>query len=169
MVKFAALFIGGLIAFEGARAYGKLGVEWNGILGLVLATLIFFVIQRGELEPVVMTGGQHTPLQMLIASIGGKKIDLKLVDPEEFHQASTWAFRCYVVDMIVGLFVWQPLKTARPLELLQSGAATAGDVNVGNIGMIIAVTFVLQECVAFYLRKGGWVPSRKKDGARNAN
>jgi len=167
MLKLIVIGIGGLIAFEGFKAYGALGYEWNGMLGKVLAILVFLVIQQGELRPVVMSRGQMGPLQALSMSFGGKAINLQLVDPEELHDACTWAFRCYVADMIVGLFVWVPVRFA----LIQAGAVTPGDLNLPNIGMIIAVTFVLQECVAYYLRNGGRVPSMpfSKGAKSNAN
>jgi len=167
MLKLIVIGIGGLIAFEGFKAYGALGYEWNGMLGKVLAILIFCVIQQGELRPVLMSRGQTSPLSMLSKSFGGQPINLQLVDPEELHDASMWAFWCYVADMIVGLFVWVPV----PFSLIQAGAVTMGDLSLPNIGMIIAVTFVLQECVAYYLRNGGRAPSMPftKGAKSNAN
>jgi hypothetical protein len=165
MLKLIVIGIGGLIAFEGFKAYGALGYEWNGMLGKVLAILIFCVIQQGELRPVIMSRGQMGPLQTLALSFGGKPINLQLVDPEELHDASKWAFRCYCADMVVGLFVWVPVRFA----LIQAGAVTPSDISLPNLGMIIAVTFVLQECVAYYLRNGGRVPSMPFSGKAKSN
>ena len=161
MIKYFVLGIGGLVAFEGFKAYSALGSEWNGGVGRILAVLVFIIIQWGELKPTIMSQGQVGFLQVLASSFGGKQINLTLVDPEELHDACCWAFRCYMADMVVGLFVWTPV----PLRLINAGAVTWADVSIQDLGMIIAVTFVLQECVAFYLRNGGRVPSK---GGRNA-
>jgi hypothetical protein len=163
-MKYLFLLIGGLIAFEGLKAYGALGQEWNGLLGKVLAFLVFVIIQWGELKPVFMTKGQMGPLQIIAQSFGGKQIDLQLTDPEELHAACLWAFRCFIADMVVGLVVWMPIKAADPMQLIQAGAVTLADLSWVNLGMILAVTFLLEECIAFYLRKGGYVPAigRKK-------
>jgi hypothetical protein len=61
-MKYIVLGIGGLIAFEGLKAYGAMGFQWNGVLGKVLAILVFLVIQGGELRPVLMSKGQIGPL-----------------------------------------------------------------------------------------------------------
>jgi hypothetical protein len=163
-MRYIILGVGALIAFEGFKAYGALGQEWNGILGKVLAILVFVIIQWGELKPVVMTKGQMGPLQIIAQSFGGKQIDLQLTDPEELHAACLWAFRCFIADMVVGLVVWMPIKAADPMQLIQAGAVTLADLSWSNLGMILAVTFLLEECVAFYLRKGGTIPAigRKK-------
>ena len=99
-------------------------------------------------------------------SFGGKTINLQLVDPEELHDACKWAFHCYIADMVVGLIVWIPV----PFSLIQAGAVTMGDLDFRNIAMIVAVTFVMDECVAFYLRKGGRIPAMPFGGKKqNAN
>jgi hypothetical protein len=171
VIKYVSLGIGALIAMEGFKAYGALGQDWNGMLGRVLSVLVFYVIQHGELNPIIMSKGQMGPLQMLSQAFGGKPIDLQLVDPEEMLDAARWGWWCYAFDMVVGLVVWNPLRTERPFQLMASGAVTWGDVIVTNLLMIAAVTFALQECIAFYLRKGGKLPANpfNKKGARHAN
>lgn len=170
-MKYLVLGIGGLIAIEGFKAYALLGRQWNGSLGFMLAILIFVIIQGGELRPTLMTKGQVGLLQILAQSFGGKAINLHLCDPEELHEACVWAFRCFIADMVVGLVVWMPIKSQNPMQLIQAGAVTLADLDWGNIGMIVAVTFVLEECVAYFLRKGGKVPSMPSfgKGAKNAN
>lgn len=170
-MRFIVLGIGGLIAIEGLKAYAQMGREWNGALGMVLALLIFAIIQGGELRPTLMTKGQVGFLQIVAQSFGGKPINMHMCDPEELHEACTWAFRCFIADMIVGLVVWMPIKADKPMQLIQAGAVTMADLDWGNIGMILAVTFAMEECIAFYLRKGGNVPSMPfaKGGKRHAN
>jgi hypothetical protein len=59
------------------------------------------------------------------------------------------------------------------LELAQRpdfALTTLADLSWVNLGMILAVTFLLEECIAFYLRKGGTIPAigRKQGVAAQA-
>ena len=156
-MKWLFLVGGGAIAWSSLLAYLDLGKEYPG--GWVVGLVVFLLVQRTELEPIILTNGGLDPVQIIQKIISGDAPRYAMAKPAVLAEATAWATLGYAVDFLLGLFVWPPIPT---LELLSVGAVTFLDINWGNIFNIILCVFALQACMAQFIRRGGKLPFLNK-------
>lgn len=149
-MKYLFLVFGIAIAWSSALGYWDLGSQFPG--GWVVAIVGFLLVQRTELEPIILTNGAYSPVEILQKIVTGRPPRYGMADVSQLAEATAWATLGYAADFLLGLFVWPPIPN---LELISVGAVTFLDVNWANIVSIFLCVFALQWCVAQYIRKGG--------------
>jgi len=160
-MRFLFLGLAGLIFVESAKAYMSVGSEMAGTIGRVGALLVFLMVQAFELHPIVLTGGHGGVIPQLSKIVSGKQSNVSPADPEVLLDASMWATAAYAVDFIAGINVWPLMNPTGGLSvwaLIRVGGVTLSDVAWGNLLMVFSCVFLLQWCVAQYLKRGGKVP-----------
>ena len=160
-MKYLFLVIGGGIFFNSLGAYREIGSNLFGGIGSLMAIAVFLIVQGFEAKPIIMTGGGVSPLIFFERIVGGKNPNAVICDPEELADATDWAGAGYAIDFACGLLVW-PVVTL--WDLVWIGGVSWGDVRWGSVAQIIACVFLLQICLAQYLRRGGKVPFSKRMG-----
>jgi len=161
-MKWLFLGLASLIFVESAKAYMAVGSDLLGTMGRVGALLIFLMVQAFELHPIVLTGGHGGVMPQLSRIVSGKTSNVAPADPEVLLDASMWATAAYAVDFIAGINVWPLMNPSSGMSvwaLIRVGGVTLSDVAWGNLMMVFACVFLLQWCMAQYLKRGGKVPS----------
>lgn len=162
-MKFLFLGLAGFIFLESVKAYMAVGSELMGTPGRIAAVLVFLMVQGFELQPILMTGGHAGVMPQLSRVVSGKAADINPVDPEVLLDASMWATAAYAVDFVAGINVWPLFNTNGGFSiwaLIRVGGVTMADIAWGNLLMVFGCVFMLQWCVAQYLKRGGKIPAR---------
>lgn len=161
-MKYLFLVLAGGIFWSSLTAYRAIGGELFGWSGQLMAMAVFLIVQGFELKPILLTRGHGGEVFRSLSRItAGKPSNTPLADPEELSEATTWAGIGYAIDFVCGLLVW-PIVTA--WDLLMIGGLTFTDINMVNLAKIIACVFLLQICIAQYLKRGGALPFAKRMG-----
>ena len=167
-MKYLFLGLAGLIFLESAKAYMAIGSQMMGPMGRAGALLIFVMVQAFELHPIILTGGQEGVIPQLSKAVAGRPANMAPADPEVLLDASMWATAAYAVDFIAGINVWPLIKAGGGMSiwsLIRVGGVTMADIAWTNLLMVFACVFLLQWCVAQYLKRGGKIPNRQKRAA----
>lgn len=167
-MRYGFLALAALIAISSAQAYMTVGANMMGMMGRVGALLIFIMVQGFELHPIILTGGQSGVMPQLSKAIAGRAANMAPADPEVLLDASMWATAAYAVDFIAGINVWPLIKSGDMSiwSLIRVGGVTMADIAWTNLMMVFACVFLLQWCVAQYLKRGGKIPSRQRRAAQ---
>jgi len=161
-VKWLFLGLAGLIFVESAKAYMAVGGDMLGTMGRAGAIIIFLMVQAFELHPIILTGGHGGVIPQLSKAVSGRSSNIAPADPEVLLDASMWATAAYAVDFIAGLNVWPLIKPGAGMSiwaLIRVGGVTMADIAWANLLMVFACVFLLQWCVAQFLKRGGRVPN----------
>ena len=160
-MKYLFLALAGFIFLESAKAYMLVGGQMMGGMGRYGALLVFLMVQSFELHPIALTGGHSGVIPLLSKAVAGKPSNMAPADPEVLLDASMWATAAYAVDFVAGINVW-PLINSGGVSiwsLIRVGGVTMADIAWANLLMVFACVFLLQWCIAQYLKRGGKVPN----------
>lgn len=167
-MKWLFLGLAGFIAIESAKAYMAVGSDMMGTMGRMAALLVFLMVQAFELHPIMLTGGHGGVMPQLSKAISGRQSNMNPADPDVLLDASMWATAAYAVDFVAGINVWPIMNTSGDMSvwsLIGVGGVTMNDLAWGNLMMVFACVFLLQWCMAQYLKRGGKIPKSFTGGA----
>lgn len=167
-MKYLFLGLAGFIFLESSKAYMVVGHQMMGGMGRWAALLIFFMVQAFELHPIILTGGHGGVIPLLSKAVAGRPSNMAPADPEVLLDASMWATAAYAVDFVAGINVW-PLIQSGDLSiwsLIRIGGVTMADIAWSNLLMVFACVFLLQWCVAQFLKRGGRFPNLGRRAAQ---